>query len=70
MPIALSVCRLSISVCRVVYYGQTVQDSPIVCVEVEHKCGNEISIGATFDPLGPPKTPNKGSNWGGGSKLE
>ena len=30
---SLSVCRLS--VCRVVYCGQTVQDMHIVCIEVE-----------------------------------
>ena len=42
---------LCLSVCRVVYCGQTVQDRPIVCIEVEWECGDEISIGTIFDPL-------------------
>ena len=29
-------------------------ERPIVCIEVEWECGNEISIGTIFDPLGPP----------------
>ena len=44
----------SLSVFRVVYCGQTVQDRPIVCVEVEQECGDEISIGTIFYLLGPP----------------
>ena len=41
--------------CRIVYCGQTVQDRPIVCVEVEYEYGDDIFIGTIFDPLGRPK---------------
>ena len=47
-----SVCRLL--VCRVVYCGQTVQDRPMLFMEVEHECEDDISIGTIFDPLSPP----------------
>ena len=39
----MSVCRLS--VCRIVYCGQTVRDIPIACKEVEQERGDDISIG-------------------------
>ena len=42
---------LCLSGCRVVYYGQTLQDRAIVYNEVEQECGNEISIGTMFDPI-------------------
>ena len=45
--------RLSV-ICCVVYCGQTVQDRPMVCIEVELECGVDISIDTIFDPLGPP----------------
>ena len=51
IPIALSVC---LSVCRVVYCGQTVQAKPMVCIEVEYEWGADISIGTIFDSLGSP----------------
>ena len=41
---------LCLSVCCIVYYGQTVQDRPIVCIEVGQECWDEISIGTIFDP--------------------
>ena len=47
IAIALSVC-LSVAYC-----GQTVLDRHIVCMEVESECGDEISNGTIFDPLGP-----------------
>ena len=65
IPIALSVCRLS--VCRVMYCDQTVQDRPMVCIEVEYECWDEISIGTIFDPLGQPQPPKWGVELGGGS---
>ena len=45
---------IALSDCRVVHCGQTVQDSPLVCIEVEYEYGDEISIGTIFDTLGPP----------------
>ena len=39
---------------RVVYCGQTVQDRPLGCIEIELECGDDISIGTIFDLLGPP----------------
>ena len=52
VPIALCVC-LSV-ICCVVCCGQTVQDRPTVCIEVEQQCGVDILIGTIFDTLGPP----------------
>ena len=40
-----SVCRLFVDLLRVVYCGQTVQDRPVVSIEVEQECVDEISIG-------------------------
>ena len=36
-------------VCRVVYYGKTVQDRPKVCIEVAQECDDDISIGTILD---------------------
>ena len=65
VPIALLV-YLSV-VCRVVYSGSTLQDRPVVCIEVEYECGVVISIGIIFDPLKYSLSPKRGvggSNWG------
>ena len=51
IPIVLSV---GLSVWRVVYCGQTVQDKHVVCIEVKYECCVDISIGTIFDNLGPP----------------
>ena len=40
--------------------GQTVQDRPIVCMEVEEECGDEIFIGTIF---GPPRSTLTLPNW-------
>ena len=48
IPVTLSV------VCRNEYCGQAVQDRPFVCMEVQQEYGADISIGAIFDPIGPP----------------
>ena len=41
IPIALSVCCIA-------YCGYTVQDGLMVCIEVEHECRVDISIGTVF----------------------
>ena len=40
--------RLSV---RDVYCAKMVQDSPIVCIEIEQKYAVKISVGTFFDPL-------------------
>ena len=46
------VCLSSVCLLHCVLWpcGQTVQDRPAVCIEIELECGDEISIGTTFDP--------------------
>ena len=55
---------LCLSVCWFVYCGQMVQDRPIVWIEVEQECGDDISISPIFDPL------CRGFDLGGGAQFE
>ena len=41
------------------------QDGPIVCIEVEQECGDDISIATIFDPLGPSLGVELGGHNGG-----
>ena len=45
---------LCLSVVLWQYGARYMQDRPIVCIEVELECGDDISICTVVDPLGPP----------------
>ena len=64
-PIAVA---LSVSLPHCVLWSNGAR-RPIVCIEVERECRDEILIGTIFDSLCPPITPQLEASRIGGHKL-